>query len=171
MLERGYTVRLLTDGGELGAGVDGALNSRGGESADAAGVLLDTLAVIDHSERDTVSAAYDVLRGGHEGLLVAFFGDLDEEQAALAARMRQRTAAGVAFVADSAAWEARPGAAGGAYGAGPGGGAEGAERMRQLREAGWTVLSVRPGMTMGDLWREAGNQAGQLAAAARGGEG
>lgn len=174
MLERGYTVRLLTDGGELGTGVDGALNSRGGESADAAGILLDTLAVIDHSEQDTVSAAYDVLRGGHEGLLVAFFGDLDEEQAALAARMRQRTAAGVAFVTDTAAWAARPGAAGGGYGpysAAPGAGAAGADRVRQLREAGWTVLSVRPGTAMGDLWREAGDQAGQLAAAARGGEG
>ncbi|MGC5413394.1 DUF58 domain-containing protein, partial [Streptomyces sp. DT225] len=64
----------------------------------------DTLAEIEHSDGGGLSRAHDVLRGGGEGLLIAFLGDLDEEQTAMAARMRQRSGGAVAFVLDSAAW-------------------------------------------------------------------
>ncbi|MDG4863972.1 DUF58 domain-containing protein, partial [Streptomyces sp. T-3] len=105
MLERGYSVRLLTDTGSSvpGEGSDGFAGASQ-ESADAAGLMMDTLAVIDHSDGHGLSPAYDVLRSGNEGLLVAFLGDLDEEQAAVVARMRQRSGAAVAFVLDSDAW-------------------------------------------------------------------
>ena len=69
--------------------------------------MMDTLAVVDHSDGTGLSRAYDVLRGGNEGLLVAFLGDLDEEQAAMAARMRQRSGGAVAFVLDGDALGAR----------------------------------------------------------------
>ncbi|MEU8823798.1 DUF58 domain-containing protein [Streptomyces sp. NPDC048636] len=148
LLERGYAVRLLTDTGSSVPGPDGGGGFSGSshDSAETAGLMLDTLAVVDHSDDVGLSAAYDVLRGGNEGLLVAFFGDLDEEQSALAARMRQRTTAAVAFVLDGAAW------ARGVPGAGP---QPLEERLRRLREAGWTALPVGPGSSLAQLWRQA----------------
>ncbi|MFI1399106.1 DUF58 domain-containing protein [Streptomyces sp. NPDC020681] len=146
MLERGFAVRLLTDTGSSvpGEGADGFAGSTQ-ESADSAGLMMDTLAVVDHSDGGGLSPSYDVLRGGNEGLLVAFFGDLDEEQAGLAARMRQRSGAAVAFVLDSETWVT-------------GGAVPGAveDRLRLLREAGWTALAVPPATPMSTLWQQAG---------------
>lgn len=147
MLERGFSVRLLTDTGNSvpGEGSDGFAGASQ-ESADAAGLMMDTLAVIDHSDGTGLSPAYDVLRGGNEGLLIAFFGDLDEEQATVAAKMRQRSGAAVAFVLDATVWAQGSGGAP----AGPGD-----ERVRMLREAGWTAVAVPPGVALVDLWRQA----------------
>ncbi|MFC9496687.1 DUF58 domain-containing protein [Streptomyces sp. NPDC056975] len=144
MLERGFSVRLLTDTGNSvpGEGSDGFAGASQ-ESADAAGLMMDTLAVVDHSDGSGLARAYDVLRGGNEGLLVAFFGDLDEEQTAVAASMRQRSGGAVAFVLDSETWT---------RGA-PSERCE--ERLRMLREAGWSALAVPPGTSLTDLWRDA----------------
>ncbi|MEU3255865.1 DUF58 domain-containing protein [Streptomyces sp. NPDC006997] len=167
MLERGFSVRLLTDTGNSvpGEGSDGFAGANQ-ESADAAGLMMDTLAVIDHSDGSSLSRAYDVLRGGSEGLLVAFFGDLDEEQAAVAARMRQRSGAALAFVLDSENWVREPTQAPQAF-------HRSEERLRLLRESGWTVVSVPRGATLSDLWRQADRERTSLAAAggASGGEG
>lgn len=155
MLERGYAVRLLTDTGSSvpGDGAEGFTGS-GHHTAEAAGLLMDTLAVVDHSDGAGFSRAYDVLRGGHEGLLVAFVGDLDEEQAALTARMRQRGGAAVAFVLDSGTWLT-------------GGAVTGAveDRLRCLREAGWTAVAVPPGTRLAGLWQQAGGAQTQAPAA------
>ena len=149
MLERGFSVRLLTDTGSSvpGEGADGFAGASQ-ESADAAGLMMDTLAVIDHSDGTGLSRAYDLLRGGNEGLLVAFFGDLDEEQATVAAKMRQRSGGAVAFVLDSGTWGREPTDVPGALD-------RGEERLRMLREAGWTALSVPRGASLNDLWRQA----------------
>ncbi|GGX53737.1 membrane protein [Streptomyces minutiscleroticus] len=166
MLGRGFSVRLLTDTGSSvpGEGSEGFAGT-GQESADAAGLLMDTLAVVDHSDGTGLSRAYDVLRGGTEGLLVAFLGDLDEEQAALLARMRRRSGAAIAFLLDSGAW-LRGGAADGQDG-GPDGTGTAGERLRMLREAGWTALPVPPGAEPADLWRRADQQ--RVGAASTGG--
>ncbi|MFE3604085.1 DUF58 domain-containing protein [Streptomyces sp. NPDC059096] len=155
MLERGFAVRLLTDtGGSVpGEGAEGFAGATQ-DSADSAGLMMDTLAVVDHSDGAGLSPAYDVLRGSTEGLLVAFFGDLDEEQTAVAARMRQRSGAAVAFVLDSSGWAQ-----------GPREGAEVATRLRQLRETGWTALAVPSGAALPDLWRQAGRQHAESAVA------
>ncbi|WP_314172737.1 DUF58 domain-containing protein [Streptomyces winkii] len=111
LLERGYAVRLLTDTGTMVPGPEGI--GFAGDSSDTAGLLLDTLALLEHSDQEDMSYAYDMLRGaagGQEGLLVAFLGDLDEEQAVTVARMRQRTNKAVAFCSA------------GGFAAGPGGG-------------------------------------------------
>lgn len=156
LLERGFSVRLLTDTGTSVPGPDGAGGFAGGtESADAVGLLLDTLAVVDHSEEESLSAAYDAVRGGNEGLLIAFFGDLDEEQAAVAGRMRQRSGAAVAFVLDGDAWTRGPGGIRFSAGQVPV-----AERLRLLRRAGWTALPVAPGDALADLWRAAADRTG-----------
>ncbi|MFB4425151.1 DUF58 domain-containing protein [Streptomyces sp. QL37] len=150
MLERGYAVRLLTDEGSSvpGGSADGFAGSTQ-ESADSAGLMMDTLAVVDHSDGGGLSRAYDVLRGGTEGLLVAFFGDLDEEQTAVAARMRQRSRGAVAFVLDGDDW------ARGAEAAPP---APVSDRLRLLREAGWTAMAVPPGAELARLWQQAGQE-------------
>ncbi|MFD9094114.1 DUF58 domain-containing protein [Streptomyces collinus] len=149
MLERGFTVRLLTDNGSSvpGEGADGFAGT-GQDSADAAGLMMDTLAVIDHSDGTGLSRAYDLLRGGNEGLLVAFLGDLDEDQAGVVARMRQRSGAAVAFVLDPGTWAREATDV-------PGPGGRPAERLRMLREAGWTALGVPRGASLNDLWRQA----------------
>ncbi|MFK8912014.1 DUF58 domain-containing protein, partial [Streptomyces sp. YS-3] len=151
MLERGYSVRLLTDTGSSVPGEgEGGFAGTTQDSSDAAGLMMDTLAVVDHSDGGGLSHAYDVLRGGNEGLLVGFFGDLDEEQAAVAAKMRRRSGAAVAFVLDSDLWT---------YGSPPPGGFGPAERtLRLLREAGWTALAVPPGASLAELWRQAGQE-------------
>ncbi|WP_078888647.1 DUF58 domain-containing protein [Streptomyces sclerotialus] len=150
LLERGFSVRLLTDTGSSVPGPEGAGGfSRGAASADAAGLLLDTLAVVDHSDEAGLSRAYDVLRGGNEGLLIAFLGDLDEEQTALAARMRRRSGSAVAFVLDGSAWSGVP-AAGSDAAPAP---LPMADRLRLLGDAGWTALPVTPQDTLPALWR------------------
>lgn len=164
LLERGFSVRLLTDTGSCVPGLDCAGSFAGGaESADTAGLLLDTLAVVEHSEEDGLSAAYDVLRGGSEGLLVAFFGDLDEEQAAVAGQMRRRSGAAIAFVLDGDSWSRGPGGIRFATGQVPV-----AERLRLLGQAGWTALAVTPGDALADLWRVAADRAGATAERAAG---
>ncbi|MFI9647527.1 DUF58 domain-containing protein [Streptomyces sp. NPDC052040] len=152
MLERGFSVRLLTDTGTSvpGEGADGFAGASP-ESADAAGLMMDTLAVIDHSDGTGLSRAYDVLRGGNEGLLVAFFGGLDEEQAAVAAKMSRRSGRAIAFLLDSEAWEREP-----ADVPAPLDRAE--DRLRLLRESGWTALAVPRGVPLAELWREADRQ-------------
>ncbi|MER7235606.1 DUF58 domain-containing protein [Streptomyces olivaceus] len=163
MLERGFSVRLLTGTGDSvpGEGADGFAGTSQG-TADAAGLMLDFLAVVDQSDDTGLSPAYDILRGGTDGLLVAFFGDLDEEQAAVAARMRQRSGGAVAFILDSAAWMREP-----ADVAGPLDRSE--ERLRMLREAGWTAVLVPRGATPEEVWRLADRE--RTALAATGGEG
>ncbi|MFE3515655.1 DUF58 domain-containing protein [Streptomyces sp. NPDC059166] len=149
MVERGFAVRLVTDEGAVvpGEGADGFTGSPQ-ESADAVGLMMDTLAVVDHSDGGGLSRAQEVLRGGGDGLLVAFLGTLDEEQAALVARMRQRSRRAVAFVLDGDDW------AGGGPGPGPGPAMPG--HLRLLREAGWTAVTVRPGAELARLWQQAG---------------
>ncbi|WLQ33325.1 DUF58 domain-containing protein [Streptomyces castrisilvae] len=146
MLERGFAVQLLTDVGGAapgGAGLAGATH----DSAESAGLMMDTLAVVEHSDGGGLSRAYDGLRGGDEGLLIAFLGDLDEAQAAVAARMRQRSSGAVAFVLDATAW---------VNGASPATREASERRLRPLRESGWTVVPVEPGAELPVLWQQAG---------------
>ncbi|MFG2402936.1 DUF58 domain-containing protein [Streptomyces brevispora] len=157
MLERGFAVRLLTDEGD--ALPDGHAGS-GQDSAAATGLMMDTLAVVDHSDGGGLSRAYDVLRGGNEGLLIAFLGDLDEEQAAVAARMRQRSGGAVAFVLDSAAW---------VHGESPATEAASERRLRLLRESGWTAVAVKPGADLARLWQQASHLGSLTQSAAVGG--
>ncbi|ARZ70552.1 DUF58 domain-containing protein [Streptomyces sp. HU2014] len=152
LLERGFAVRLLTDTGGVLPGPDGGGGAHG--TSDAAGLMLDTLAVVDHSAGDGLSPAYDALLRGGEGLLVAFLGGLDEAETAVVARMRGRSRAAVAFVLDPAAWAADarahdPRAREAAEG-----------RLRVLREAGWAALPVAPGASLPELWRLAGAPSG-----------
>ncbi|MFE9168411.1 DUF58 domain-containing protein [Streptomyces kebangsaanensis] len=159
MLERGFSVRLLTDTGSLvpGEASDGFAGT-GQEPADAAGLMMDALAVIDHSDGAGLSRAYDVLRGGKEGLLVAFLGGLDEVQAAVAAKMCRRSGAAVAFVLSGETWSREP-----ADASVPSDPAE--ESLRLLREAGWTAVGVPRGAALDEVWRRADHERTAIGAA------
>ncbi|MFF3556630.1 DUF58 domain-containing protein [Streptomyces tsukubensis] len=156
LLAQGYAVRLLTDeGSPLPGGAGSAAGGFSGtavESAESAGLLMDVLAVVDHSEGEGVESAYEALRDGAEGLLIAFFGDLDEEQAGLVARMRQRSANAVAFLLDGETWTT-----GGAMSG------ETGNALRVLREAGWTALAVPPGTGLPALWQQAARERAEAA--------
>lgn len=156
LLERGYAVRLLTDTGAMTPGAEGGTFAA--DSSDTAGLLLDTLAVVEHSSEQGLSAAYDALRGGMagtEGLLVAFLGALDEEQAATVGRMRQRTNRAVAFIAGPGQ---PPAPEAGATTPGAPVVTEHPELeppLRALRDAGWTAQVGGPGIPLNGLWQEA----------------
>ncbi|MET9883947.1 DUF58 domain-containing protein [Streptomyces sp. NPDC006430] len=154
LLEQGFSVRLLTDTGTSVPGDGAGFSSGGQESAEAAGLMMDTLAIIGHSDGAGLSRAYDAVRGGGDGggsfggaggdgLLIAFFGDLDDAQTELAAKMRQRTGGAVAFVLDSALWAGRP--------------SQVEVRLGRLRDAGWTALAAPPGVAFAELWRQLGD--------------
>lgn len=161
MLERGFSVRLLTDeGSALPVEGAGGFAGSGQDPAAAAGLMMDTLAEVDNSDGGGLSRAYDVLRGGNEGLLIAFLGDLDEEQAAVAARMRQRSGGAVAFVLDSDAW---------VHGESPSTEAASEQRLRLLRDSGWTAVAVKPGTDLAGLWQQASHLGSLNQSAAVGG--
>lgn len=158
LLEQGFSVRLLTDTGDSVPGAGGGGFSSGGhESAEAAGLMMDTLAVIGHSDGAGLSRAWDAVRGGgfggagEGGLLIAFLGDLDDAQTELAAGACRRAGAAVAFVLDSGTWAGRPARDTGLPPL--------EQRTGRLRDAGWTVLAAPPGVAFGELWRHAGTTA------------
>ncbi|MFE4514905.1 DUF58 domain-containing protein [Kitasatospora sp. NPDC056783] len=147
LLERGYQTRLLTDAGQT-VPAPGAGGSHG-TAADSSGLILDALAVADLSDGGTLSRAEDPLRTGGEGLLVAVLGELDDAQAARLGRLRSRTGGAIVFLLDSSTW------AGLRMLAPNTGGDEFRARVQQLRESGWTVIPVRAGDSLPDLWRAA----------------
>nr|BEK65363.1 DUF58 domain-containing protein [Kitasatospora purpeofusca] len=146
LLERGYQTRLLTDTGHA---VPGVQADSGHTAADTSGVILDALAVVDLSDGAGLSRAEEPLRAGGEGLLVAVLGELDEEQTARLARLRGRTGGAVVLLLDTGTW------AGLRLLSPETGDEEFRDRARRLREAGWTVLTVRAGDSLPDLWRAA----------------
>ncbi|MFJ2777832.1 MULTISPECIES: DUF58 domain-containing protein [unclassified Kitasatospora] len=145
LLERGYQTRLLTDTGHCVPGPAAGGNT----AADASGLILDALAVVDLSDGGGLSRAEEPLRASGEGLLVAVLGELDEAQTARLARLRGRTGGAVVFLLDTDTW------AGLRLLAPETGGDEFRARVQQLREAGWTVLPVRAGDSAPDLWQAA----------------
>ncbi|MDB1089875.1 DUF58 domain-containing protein [Streptomyces sp. ACA25] len=145
LVARDYAVQLLTDTGALlpGTGAEGA-----GGAAEISGLLLDALAVVTPSQGSGFEGARSVLREGEEGLLIAFLGSVDAEQADLLGGIRRQARGGVAFAAAGrldAMLEMH--------------------RMRLLREAGWTVLPFHPGVPLSRLWHQASAPAGRAAGA------
>ncbi|WP_078911277.1 DUF58 domain-containing protein [Streptomyces sp. NRRL WC-3742] len=143
LLERGYQTHLLTDTGEWVPGPGSGNHS----AADTSGLILDALAVTDLSDGGGLSRAEEPLRIGGEGLLVAVLGELDETQATRLGRLRSRTGGAIAFLLDTGTWT------GLRLLAPQTGGDEFRARERQLREAGWTVIPVRAGDSLPDLWQ------------------
>jgi hypothetical protein len=70
--------------------------------------------------------------------------------------MRQRSGGAIAFLLDSESWVREPGEA-------PGPLDRSTDRLRMLREAGWTAVTVPRGASVADLWREADRQRTHMA--------
>jgi uncharacterized protein (DUF58 family) len=135
LMERGLAARLLTDRGS-GPEADGE-QWAGHGSPGSAGALLEELAVVGPSGNSGFTLVERAARSGPGGLLVAFLGELDAGPAGQLAALRSTVEAAVAFVLDGRdAPEADPGPA-------------------LLRAGGWTVLAVRPGDELAELWRRA----------------
>ena len=154
LLERGYTVRLLTDTGDAVSGTATG-SGFGGASAEAAGVLLDALAMVRYSTGNGLDPAEEVLRLGGEGLVVALLGDLDDEQLAGLARLRRRTSSALAIMLDGDSWTLLRGAGSQRTTSAETGEERSERQTRLLREGGWTVLHARSGDSLPDLWRQA----------------
>ncbi|KIQ61788.1 membrane protein [Kitasatospora griseola] len=144
LVQRGYRTRLLTDTGR--AHPQHGANTT---TAETVGVLLDALAVVEHSDGGGLNRAEEVLRLGGEGLLVAIVGDLDEDQTERLARLRRRAGGAVALLLDTGTWS-------GLRHLFPDSADEQADTaIGRLRAAGWTVLPVRAGDSLPALWRAA----------------
>lgn len=132
--ERGYPVRLLTD---TGAELPGAPAEQG-DPAELAGLIMDTLAVVEHSAGTSLQPAAAALRADGGGLVLAFLGAVDEEQVAVLGGVRQRASGAVAFLT---AGQLDP--------------AVESARRRALRAAGWTALGHFPDAPLPVLWQQA----------------
>ncbi len=144
----GYRIRLVTGDG------DATGEAAGESSGTAESLLLDSLAVVAPTERTSLGAALTgVRRSSGEGLLVAVLGRLDADEAELLGRLRHSAAAGVAVLLDTATWAT--------LGARARADAETAftARARLLQAAGWRVLRVRHGTSLGTVWPQAGTAA------------
>lgn len=146
LIERGYEVQLLTAEGTV-AGEEGA--ALVGDSTETAGLLMDSLAMVECSEEADLGAVLGKLHTD-DGLLIAFLGGLDEAGSAELARARRRTGA-IAFLS---------------HGQHAGGDDE--ARARSLREAGWTVTLCSPSDSYPELW-QGGGQTGSTDGIAGGG--
>jgi hypothetical protein len=134
LVDGGYAVRLVTDTGVQLPGPD----TEAGEPSEITGLIMDTLAVVDHSANAGLDDALTAVRGTECGLLVAFLGAINREQVALLGRMRQRASGAVGFVASGQLDPALE-----------------AARLDRLRAVGWTALAHEPGVPLGRLWQQA----------------
>ena len=111
------------------------------------GTVLDALAGVQASRRESLDAATDQLRrGGIDGVLVAVVGQLTADDAERLARLRHGAAACVAVLVDTESW------------------APSGPRRREeakvaydraaalLGAAGWRVLPVQHGTTLASVW-------------------
>ncbi|GAA1199681.1 uncharacterized protein (DUF58 family) [Kitasatospora gansuensis] len=151
LMERGYRTRLLTDTGLAVPGPESGVIASVGE---AAGLLLDTLAVVEQSDGGGLGRAEEVLRLGGEGVIVAVLGSLDDEQVARLGRLRRRAGGAVAILLDTATW------AGLRHILPDAPDQDATDQILRLREAGWTVLPARAGDSVPALWRLAERTAG-----------
>ncbi|WP_431678137.1 DUF58 domain-containing protein [Kitasatospora sp. KL5] len=145
LIERGYRTRLVTDTGRC---VPSSGSSSPTTAVEASGLLLDELAVVEHSDGGGLARAEEVLRSG-EGLLVAIVGSLDEEQLERLCSLRRRAAGAVVFLLDTATWAGLrhllPDTADSTF----------EEQQKLLGRAGWTVVPVKAGASLPELWRTA----------------
>ncbi|MFG2698103.1 DUF58 domain-containing protein [Kitasatospora sp. NPDC048407] len=145
LVQRGYQTRLLTDTGRAHPQHGASATT----AAESVGVLLDALAVVEHSDGTGLARAEEVLRLGGEGLLVAIVGDLDDEQIERLSRLRRRVGGAVALLLDTGTWA-------GLRHLFPDASDEQTDSaVGRLRAAGWTVLPVRAGDSLPALWRAA----------------
>jgi uncharacterized protein (DUF58 family) len=120
-------------------------------SGEAAGELLDRMAMVGMNDDDALEAGIGLLRRtGGDGLMVAVLGEIDEAKAGQLAYLGQDGRPGVAILIRTEEWTARPGVRA----------LTGASITREraaaiLRDSGWLVAEAGPGDTVTDVWARA----------------
>ncbi|WP_024935574.1 DUF58 domain-containing protein [Actinomadura welshii] len=146
LVRTGMSLRYVTDRGE-------ALPAAPSEGA-FEGLLLDALAVARRSKSGSLSAGLAALRGGTgehggregNGLVIAVFGTLSDEEARTVAAVRRGAGTYVAVLVQGGP------AAGAPAGDGPGDGTA----AGLLRAGGWRVATVRSAAELAGAWTQAG---------------
>lgn len=136
-----HGVRLVLDGAP-----SGWTNPHSGE---AAGELLDRMAVVQLGDDDALGAGVEQLRRSRgDGIIVAVLGEIDDEVVARLAQLGQEGVPGVVVLMRTEEWLTQ-----GHRMADP------AERRRRvgvvLHQSGWLVAEAGAGDTMSDVWSRA----------------
>jgi uncharacterized protein (DUF58 family) len=153
LVQRGFTVRLVTASGEEPGG---AWHERGGAAGETA-PLLESLAVVTHADRPDLDTRW-LQDPGHSGLLVAVVGAVADHDRAAFTRMRHTAATAMAVALDVEAW------------AGVRTGGEGHDPIGviRLRAQGWQTVAAAPDMPLSAVWQELGLSSGAAARRASG---
>jgi uncharacterized protein (DUF58 family) len=103
LLQRGYSVRLVTD---AGAATSTAWHDRSEGWGTAEGVLLEALATVSSTDAASIGGIRAMLHGAgtSSGLLVAVLASLSADEAATLARLRHETSAALAVLVDVDTW-------------------------------------------------------------------
>ncbi|MCE7083138.1 DUF58 domain-containing protein [Streptomyces sp. ST2-7A] len=145
LLERGWSVRLITDTGlELPAP---GVRSAGG-AAETGALIMDALARVDRSGLEDFAESVGVAAPSGGGLLIGFLGAVRVGRNQALERLRSRHSSAVAFVSAGRREEMVE-----------------RRQYRELAEAGWTVMPREAGTPLADDWLRA---AGAPPAAATG---
>jgi uncharacterized protein (DUF58 family) len=156
LVQRGFTVRLVTAAGEEQGG---SWHERGGQAGEVA-PLLESLAVLTEVARPDLDTRW-LQDPGHSGLLVAVVGAVDDHDKAAFTRMRHTAATAMAVAVDVDAWSGR-----GPRRADPDHESPGAT---WLRARGWQTTTAAPGNTVPAVWQELGLTTGATARSASAG--
>jgi uncharacterized protein (DUF58 family) len=117
-------------------------------SGEAAGELLDRMAVVELGADDALEAGINqIRRGGGDGVVVAVLGEIDQEKARLLAHLGQDRTPGVVILLRTEEWSVR------STRAAPGLNTERERVISQLREAGWVVAEAGAGQTVPEVWK------------------
>ncbi|CAN5201164.1 DUF58 domain-containing protein [soil metagenome] len=135
--QRGFTVRLVTAGGEDGASAwhlrDSELNT---------GPLLEALAVLQTDNRSRLDTSW-MGEQGQGGLTIGIFGSLDQQDVPLLRRISHHTTSAMAIALDVEGWS-------GGRGESRGGSAP------VLTSAGWRAVTFGPQDRIDSTWEELG---------------
>jgi uncharacterized protein (DUF58 family) len=128
-------------------------------SGEAAGELLDRMALVDFGEDDALTAGISLIqRTGGDGIVVAVLGEIEESQAKQLAQLGQDGRPGIAILIRTEDWSGRATRVGQGNSA-----AENRKRdVSILREAGWAVAEAGLGHSLTPIWNEASGLALQI---------
>lgn len=103
LLERGYSVRLVTD---EGGSASTAWHDRSEGAGSAEGLLLEALATVEGCDTASIGRIRSLLHGAgtSSGILVAVLGEMTPDEVATMARLRHDTSAALAILVDRRAW-------------------------------------------------------------------
>jgi uncharacterized protein (DUF58 family) len=138
MSKRGFTVRLVTAGGEDRAN---DWHTRGTDSN--TGPLLEALAVVQPLPRPSLDSSW-LTEGGGGGLLVAVLGHVDQRDVPVLRRMHAHSGSALAVAIDVNAWLSPE--------------AGGRDAANLLAQQGWRSVSLGPADRLEAVWEELGRR-------------